>query len=147
MLSYYVEQRLSKSYLIDNGSMMAVEVNNLVNEYGGVLTQLDDVATGLVFPDITTDTINNFCYLDRVPDDKDFYIGQSFETHEEHAAMISGTDMTQTVPLHINVKFGEVANTQGFPNAPVKQGDLLSAFIHYDAVLRIDPSGEVVSSM
>ena len=126
---------------INKGSLMAVEIDGLVKAY----SHTTDAKTPMAA--LYNDAENNLCYLDRVPDDKDFYIGQSFETHEEHAAMISGTDMTQTVPLHINIKFGVTSNTSGHPNAPVKQGDLLSAFIHYDAVLRIDPSGEVVSSM
>jgi hypothetical protein len=85
------------------------------------------------------------CYLDVIPDDHDFYIGQSFETHEEHDSLISGTDLTNTVPLHVNLKFP--ASTKDMPNAPVTQGDLLTAFIHYDSVLRIEPDGSVISSM
>ena len=85
------------------------------------------------------------CYLDVVPDDKDFYIGQSFETHEEHDKIISGTDLTNTVPLHVNLKFP--ANPDGLPNAKARQGDLLTAFIHYDAVLRIQEDGSVITSM
>lgn len=85
------------------------------------------------------------CYLDRVPSDTDYYIGQSFETHEEHEKLISGMDTTNTVPLHINLKFGNTLTAN--PNPPIKQGDLLTAFLHYDAVMRIEPDGSVVSSM
>lgn len=87
------------------------------------------------------------CYLDRIPDDSNFYIGQSFETHEEHEKMISGTDLTNTTPLHINMKFDTTDKDQGKINAPIKQGDLLTAFLHYDCVLRIEPDGSCVSSM
>ena len=116
--------------------MMAVEVQGLQNDLGAnkALTAYDygeDYA----------------CFLDRVPDDADFYIGQSFETHEEHEKLISGTDLTNTVPLHINMKFADTNNNTGEVNAPIKQGDLLTAFLHYDAVLRIEPDGSVVSSM
>ena len=87
----------------------------------------------------------NAVYLDVIADDKDFYIGQSFETHAEHDRIVSGSDMTSVVPLHINMKFSDVA-LGGNPHAPVKQGDLLTAFIHLDAILRIEPDGSVVSS-
>ena len=53
--------------------------------------------------------------------------------------------MTSVVPLHINMKFSDVA-LGGNPHAPVKQGDLLTAFIHLDAILRIEPDGSCVSS-
>ena len=86
------------------------------------------------------------CYLDRVPFDTDYYIGQSFETHEEHEKLISGMDTTNTVPLHINMKFAATTDRAN-PNPPSKQGDLLTAFLHYDAVIRIEPDGSVVSSM
>ena len=84
--------------------------------------------------------------MDRVPFDTDYYIGQSFETHEEHEKLISGIDTTNTVPLHINMKFAPTTELTN-PNPPSKQGDLLTAFLHYDAVIRIEPDGSVVSSM
>jgi hypothetical protein len=105
--------------------------------FGGLTTE--KVAGATVY------TAGDACYLDRVPSDDDFYIGQSFETHDEHSAMISGTDLTNTVPLHINLKFMDTGGD--IINPPVKQGDLLTAFLHYDAVLRIEPDGSVVSSM
>ena len=137
-----------------NESMMAVEIKGFEAKRGhirksvktGVAGDTDTTAVEVVDQAYGYDNISA-CFLDRIPDDRDFYIGQSFETHEEHETMISGTDLTQTVPLHINLKFGDHSNALGFPNAPVKQGDLLTCFIHYDAVLRIEPSGEVVSSM
>ena len=65
--------------------------------------------------------------------------------------MISGMDTTNVVPLHINLKFQTTANNaegkSKYMNADIKQGDLLTAFLHYDAVLRIEPDGSVVSSM
>jgi hypothetical protein len=53
--------------------------------------------------------------------------------------------MTSVVPLHINMKFSDTS-LNGNPHAPVKQGDLLTAFIHLDAILRIEPDGSCVSS-
>jgi hypothetical protein len=55
-------------------------------------------------------------------------------------------DTTNTVPLHINMKFASTVERLN-PNPPSKQGDLLTAFLHYDAVIRIEPDGSVVSSM
>ena len=87
----------------------------------------------------------NSVYLDVVAEDKDFYIGQSFETHAEHDRIVSGSDMTSVVPLHINMKFSDTSVGSN-PHAPVKQGDLLTAFIHLDAILRIEADGSCVSS-
>ena len=91
------------------------------------------------------------CYIQKVPDDTDYFIGQSFETHEEHESMISGMDTTNVVPLHINLKFSSTKNlatgVNPYFNSDIKQGDLLTAFLHYDAVLRIEPDGSVISSM
>ena len=94
-----------------------------------------------------TDQTKMLVYLDLVPDDTDFYIGQTFETHsDEHERLISGMDTSNTVPLHINLTFGTTANENG-PNLPIQQSDLMTAFIHYDAVLRLEPDGSVISSM
>ena len=84
------------------------------------------------------------CCLDQIPDDSKFYIGMSFETHDEHEAMVSGTDLTNTVPLHLNLTFKTGSDDI---QAPVRQGDLITSFIHYDCVLRVEPDGNVVSSM
>jgi hypothetical protein len=84
----------------------------------------------------------NSCVMDQVPDDSKFYIGMSFETHDEHESMVSGTDLTNTVPLHLNLKFSGTNTVQ----EKVKTGDIITSFIHYDCILRIEPDGNVVSS-
>lgn len=118
----------------------AANINTLVKSvaHTAVLTQGDNSLAAM-------------CYIQKVPDDSDYFIGQSFETHEEHESMISGMDTTNVVPLHINLKFQTTANNaegkSKYMNADIKQGDLLTAFLHYDAVLRIEPDGSVVSSM
>ena len=103
-------------------------------------------ATALPYGDAANPTNGKVVCLDLVPDDSDFYIGQSFETHEEHESMVSGMDTTNTVPLHVNLKFAP-GTAAGGANLPVKTSDLLTAFLHYDAVMRIEPDGSVVSSM
>jgi hypothetical protein len=115
------------------GSMMAITETTTEN-YG---------ATAIVDTWAYTDA--NACYLDVVADDKDFYIAQSFETHGEHDKLISGTDLTSIVPLHLNVKFAAM-DTGGNPHAPVKQGDLLTCFLHLDSVLRLEPDGSLIAS-
>jgi hypothetical protein len=82
------------------------------------------------------------CVLDQVPDDSKFYIGMNFETHNEHESMVSGTDLTNTVPLHLNLKFSGSNNIQ----EKVNTGDVITSFIHYDCILRIEPDGNTVSS-
>jgi hypothetical protein len=84
----------------------------------------------------------NTCVMDQVPDDSKFYIGMSFETHNEHEAMVSGTDLTNTVPLHLNLKFSGSKNIQ----EAVNQGDIITSFINYDCVLRLEPNGDVITS-
>lgn len=85
----------------------------------------------------------NSCVMDCIPDDSKFYIGMSFETHDEHSTMISGTDLTNTVPLHLNLKFATTSNNI---QERVNQGDIITSFVHYDCVLRIEPDGNVVTS-
>ena len=106
---------------------------------------LESKEVGLEARDSYVYGAENSVYLDVVADDSSFYIGQSFETHAEHDRIVSGSDMTSVVPLHINMKFSDTS-INGNPHAPVKQGDLLTAFIHLDAILRIEPDGSCISS-
>ena len=106
---------------------------------------LESKEVGLEARDSYVYGAENSVYLDVVADDSSFYIGQSFETHAEHDRIVSGSDMTSVVPLHINMKFSDTS-LNGNPHAPVKQGDLLTAFIHLDAILRIEPDGSCISS-
>lgn len=84
-------------------------------------------------------------YLDVVPDDSRFYISQSFETHESHEELISGSDLTNTVPLHLNLKFDKQGS--GSHSDAAQDGDIVTSFINFDAALRIDPTGDITSSM
>jgi hypothetical protein len=81
--------------------------------------------------------------MDQIPDDSKFYMGMSFETHDEHESMVSGTDLTNTVPLHLNLKF----STTGGCQERINTGDIITSFVHYDCILRIEPDGGVISSM
>ena len=80
--------------------------------------------------------------MDQIPDDSKFYLGMSFETHDEHSSLISGTDLTNTVPLHLNLKFNMSDSNQ----EKVSQGDIITSFIHYDCILRLEPNGDVITS-
>jgi hypothetical protein len=84
----------------------------------------------------------NNCVMDQIPDDSKFYLAMSFETHDEHSSLISGTDLTNTVPLHLNLKF----NTSTSNQEKVNQGDIITSFIHYDCILRLEPNGDVITS-
>jgi hypothetical protein len=83
------------------------------------------------------------CVMDQVPDDSKFYIGMNFETHNEHESMVSGTDRTNTVPLHLNPKFNSGENKI---NEKISNGDIITSFVHYDCILRIEPDGSTISS-
>jgi hypothetical protein len=85
----------------------------------------------------------NTCVMDQVPDDSKFYIGIKFETHNEHGSMVSGTDLTNTVPLHLNLKFNSGENKI---NEKISNGDIITSFVHYDCILRIEPDGSTISS-
>jgi hypothetical protein len=82
------------------------------------------------------------CIMDQIPDDSKFYMAMSFETHQEHESMVSGTDLTNTVPLHLNLKFSGSNNVQ----EKINTGDVITSFINYDCVLRISPDGNVITS-
>jgi hypothetical protein len=82
------------------------------------------------------------CIMDQVPDDSKFYMAMSFETHQEHESMVSGTDLTNTVPLHLNLKFSGDNHVQ----EKINTGDIITSFINYDCVLRISPDGNVITS-
>jgi hypothetical protein len=98
-------------------------------------------------------TTNNLIFAgwcDILPDDTSFFIGNSFETHHENARLISGADLTNAVPLHCRLEYDSAStNADGGANffEYMVSGDPLTSFIHYDAVLRIEPDGNTVSSM
>ena len=98
-------------------------------------------------------TTNNLIFAgwcDILPDDTSFFIGNSFETHHENARLISGADLTNAVPLHCRLEYDSAStNVDGGANffQYLESGDPLTSFIHYDAVLRIEPDGNTISSM
>ena len=95
---------------------------------------------------VTANTRTNLGWLNYYASDKDFYIGCNFESHGEHSKMISGLDLTNSVPLHLNLNLSNQpgSDTAGAPAQPVAHQ--MSVFVHHDSLLRIEPTGEVTTA-
>ena len=135
---------------LDRWLFRPIEINNIDTFAQGENNQLLATKTTneqalITVDDIYTANTGQVAYLDVVPDDSRFYLSQSFETHESHEELISGSDLTNTVPLHLNLKF-EAVEGAGHSDA-AQDGDIVTSFIHFDAALRIDPTGDITSSM
>ena len=86
-------------------------------------------------------------WVDAVPDDTSFWIGNSFETHQESPELISGSDLTNSTPLHVRLEYeGEFVNTTNFFSGKAVS-DPFTSFVNIDAVLRLQPDGTVISSV
>jgi hypothetical protein len=88
-------------------------------------------------------------WVDVIPSDEQFYIGNSFETFMESPQLVSGSDLTNATPLHLKLKYASLTDT----NTPeqffehVSNKDVLTSFIHIDSVLRLQPDGTLISSV
>ena len=83
-------------------------------------------------------------WVDIIPSDASFYIGCSFETHPEEVSLVSGSDLTSSTPLHVRLRYSSGA---GNFYEPRQSSDPFTSFVHIDAVLRLTPSGELISSV
>ena len=83
-------------------------------------------------------------WVDIIPSDASFYIGCSFETHPEEVSLVSGSDLTNSTPLHVRLRYSSGA---GDFYEPRQSSDPFTSFVHIDAVLRLTPSGELISSV
>jgi hypothetical protein len=83
-------------------------------------------------------------WCDIVPSDSSFYISCSFETHPEEVALVSGSDLTSSTPLFVRLRYN--SGTATFYEAR-DNSDPFTSFVHIDAVLRLTPSGELISSV
>ena len=91
-------------------------------------------------------------WLDVVPDDSSFYVGNSFETHMESQELISGSDLTNATPLHVRLKYASHLAADASTDADnffedLSASDQLCSMVHIDAVLRVQPDGTVISSV
>ena len=87
-------------------------------------------------------------WCDILPTDEDFFIGNSFETHHENSRLISGADLTNAVPLHCRLQYSTGSNDTSANFFEYREdGDPFTSFVHFDAVLRIEPDGNIISSM
>lgn len=122
----------------------------------GVAGTPEKIAMGIGIPFVDGQNRPVFCrtagfihlagWCDILPDDSSFFIGNSFETHHENSRLISGADLTNAVPLLCSLTYTEGTNgTDNFFEYRA-DGDPLTSFVHYDAVLRIEPDGTVISS-
>jgi hypothetical protein len=88
-------------------------------------------------------------WVDIIPSDEQFYIGNSFETFMESPQLVSGSDLTNATPLHLRLKYAKMNDTSGPEQfyESVSNKDVLSSFISVDAVLRMQPDGTLISSV
>ena len=86
-------------------------------------------------------------WVDAVPDDTSFWIGNSFETHQESPELISGSDLTNATPLHVRLEYeGTTVGTDNFFEGKTTS-DPFTSFVHIDAVLRLQQDGTLISSV
>ena len=88
-------------------------------------------------------------WVDAVPDDTSFWIGNSFETHMESPELISGSDLTNATPLHVRLEY-QNRDDAGVPDAFFEgkgTSDPFTSFVHIDAVLRLQQDGTLISSV
>ena len=88
-------------------------------------------------------------WVDAVPDDTSFWIGNSFETHQESPELISGSDLTNATPLHVRLEYEGTAEADGSDAFFEGKGtsDPFTSFVHIDAVLRLQQDGTLISSV
>ena len=113
--------------------------------YSGVGIPLVDGQGNLIHTK-TQALVNVAGYLDVLASDEDFYIGQTFETFDQHGSLISGSDLTRTTPLHLTLNFKDAVDSNKHINQPLEAGDLATSFVQYDAIMKILPDGLVISS-
>jgi hypothetical protein len=83
-------------------------------------------------------------WVDIIPSDESFYIGCSFETHPEEVSLVSGSNLTNSTPLHVRLRY---STADGDFYEKRQSSDPFTSFVHIDAVLRLTPSGELISSV
>jgi len=126
-------------------------IAEVVDDYSIIIMKKPTAASGALnnttdIGEITVNTLTNLGWLNYYASDKDFYIGCNFESHGEHSKMISGLDLTNSVPLHLNLNLSNQpgSDTAGAPAQPVAHQ--MSVFVHHDSLLRIEPTGEVTTA-
>ena len=116
-------------------------------------TKLRDAVSGLAIPFVdgqrrpilSKETgFKQAGWVDIIPSDESFYIGCSFETHPEEVSLVSGSDLTNSTPLHVRLRY---SSENGDFYEKRENSDPFTSFVHIDAVLRLTPSGELISSV
>lgn len=86
-------------------------------------------------------------WVDAVPDDTSFWIGNSFETHQESPELISGSDLTNATPLHVRLEYEGTSEGDANFFEGKSTSDPFTSFVHIDAVLRLQQDGTLISSV
>ena len=88
-------------------------------------------------------------WVDVIPSDEQFYIGNSFETFMAEHSLVSGADLTNATPLHLRLRYAKMNDTSDPEQfyESISNKDVLTSFIHVDAVLRVQPDGTLISSV
>ena len=66
-----------------------------------------------------------------------------FDTDKE-VSLVSGSDLTNSTPLHVRLRYSTAGGTFYEKR---ENSDPFTSFVHIDAVLRLTPSGELISSV
>ena len=88
-------------------------------------------------------------WIDIIPSDESFYIGNSFETFNHTPSLVSGADLTNATPLHIRLKYSAMTDDTSKDKfyEDMSSQDVFTSFIAIDAVCRLQPDGTVISSV
>ena len=86
-------------------------------------------------------------WVDCVPDDSAFYLSSSLETFAENPGLVSGSDLSTSVPLQLRLTYEGTQNEAQHFFEGKTTSDPMTTFVHTDNVLRLTPSGEVISSV
>lgn len=82
-------------------------------------------------------------WCDMIPSDESFFIGCSFETHQEDPGLVSGSDLTNATPLHVRLNYSGETNFY----QKRETSDPFTSFVHIDSVLRLQSDGTLISSV
>ena len=74
------------------------------------------------------------------------------ETFQQASGIVSGSNLTNATPLHIQLEYQAMEDEVGNAAAKlnfyeyVNKSDVLTTYVHTDQVLRLAPSGTLISS-
>jgi len=91
-------------------------------------------------------------WVDVIPDDDKFFIGCNMETFQQASGIVSGSNLTNATPLHIQLEYQAMEDEVGNAAAKlnfyeyVNKSDVLTTYVHTDQILRLQNDGTLISS-